>query len=435
MDPITKLKAARAKGLDDMQAIIDAAGGEDRDLTADESAKLDALKAEDDKLAAKIAQLEDLERRKAAAATPVPAMPAGTGAAAPTVPAAPKVALEPGVQFARITQALIRGNMDQRAAANVAEQLWGSETGSIVANMEQSTDTKGGFLVDEAISSDFIGLLRPRVAVRRMGARVVPMPNGNLTTRKKTGGSTASYIGERQNIPTTGLTVGETKLSAKKLAAMVPISNDLLRRASMQVDMMVREDLQESVAITEDQQFLRGAGSATAPTGLLNLCPAGNKIAANATVNLQTVTQDLAKLELLLVDKNIPMTTPGYIIAPRVEKFLESLRDGNGNKAFPEMAQGRIGNRPYTTTTSVPVNLGAGTNESEIYFADFAQVMIGDTMQVTIASSDQASYHDGTEWRSAFQTDETLIRIITEHDLGTRYADAIAVLTGVTWAP
>src|SRR3546814_2407952 len=70
--------------------------------------------------------------------------------------------------------------------------------------------------------------------------------------------------------------------SSDLLTALVPITNQLIRRASMNVQMMIRDDLVEGVAVKEDQQFLRGVGSATAPTGLRNLIAAGNVIPANA---------------------------------------------------------------------------------------------------------------------------------------------------------
>ncbi|MBP0493044.1 phage major capsid protein [Roseomonas indoligenes] len=437
MDRITALRAAQAANLDQMEALLATAHADgERDLTAEEKAAYAAAQAEDDRLVAAIGRETDAERRRAAAAKPLPGLPGGTritptGA---TVPAAAAEPLQPGIAFSRITQALILGDMDQRAAASIAEERWGSDFGQVVGNMEQSTTTKGGFLVDTRYASDFIDLLRPTVAVRAMGAREIPLPGGNLTTRKKTAGSAAAYVGERQAIPTTDVRVGQMTLSAKKLAAIVPIMNELLRRPSRQVDEMVREDLRESVAITEDQQFLRGVGSATAPTGARYLAAAANVFAANATINLQNVTNDLAALRLKLLTANIPMSRAGYIISWRTAIFLETLLDGNGNKAFPEISQGRIGPYPFRATNSVPTNLGAGSNESEIYFADWAQMVIGDEDRLTIAASDVASYvdTDGVT-RSAFQNDETLIRVIEHHDTGVRYDQAIAVLTGVKW--
>lgn len=434
---IAALKQKLAAVLADMDATIEAAtdaeSGDPRDLSAEEQTSFDALKAKATALQALIKREEEMLALKASAASPV-VVPTGNGNPAVTVPAQPKAEVKPGIMVARIAQAVAIGGSDLRAVAGAAEQLYGSDMGQIVANMEQATDTKGGFLVDEAYSSDFIDILRPRVVIRALGARSVPMPDGNLTTRKKTAGSTASYVGERVPAPVTGATVGQITMSAKRLTALVPITNQLIRRASMNVQMMIRDDLVEGVSIKEDQQFLRGTGSATAPTGLRNLIAAGNVVAANATVNLANVTNDLGKLRLKVLQANIPMTQCGYIMSPRTLLYLENLRDGNGNKAFPEVAEGRLGIYPIGVTTSVPDNLGVGTNESEIYFGDFAQFMIGDTERVAIAASDVAAYDDGGTIRAAFSNDETVVRLIAEHDTQVRYDTAFAVLTAVTWA-
>jgi HK97 family phage major capsid protein len=434
---IAALKQKLAAVLADMDATIEAATdaetGDPRDLSAEEQTSFDALKAKATGLQASIKREEDMLALKASAASPV-VVPGGNPAApGATVFAQPKAEVKPGIMVARIAQAVAIGGSDLRAVAGAAEQLYGSEMGNIVANMEQATDTKGGFLVDEAYSSDFIDILRPRVVIRALGARSVPMPDGNLTTRKKTAGTTASYVGERVPAPVTGATVGQITMSAKRLTALVPITNQLIRRASMNVQMMIRDDLVEGVSIKEDQQFLRGTGSATAPTGLRNLIAVGNVVPANATVNLVNVTNDLGKLRLKVLQANIPMTQCGYIMSPRTLLYLENLRDGNGNKAFPEVAEGRLGMYPIGVTTSVPDNLGVGTNESEIYFGDFAQFMIGDTERVAIAASDVAAYDDGGTIRAAFSNDETVVRLIAEHDTQVRYDTAFAVLTAVTW--
>ena len=67
MDWITKLKARRAGILDKMEAIV-ASIPEGEDMTADQVTEFEALKAEDDKVAADLAVAEDLERRRAAIA-------------------------------------------------------------------------------------------------------------------------------------------------------------------------------------------------------------------------------------------------------------------------------------------------------------------------------------------------------------------------------
>jgi HK97 family phage major capsid protein len=434
---IAALKQSLAAVLADMDNIIEAAVDTDaatgdtspRDLTAEEVTTFDGLKAKAEGIQASIKREEALIGLKASAASPV-VVPGPNGNV--TVPAQAKQPDKPGIMIARLSQAVALGNGDVRATAAAAEELYGSDMGHIVANMEQSTNTKGGFLVDTAYSADFIDILRPRVVIRAMGARTVPMPDGNLTTRKKTAGTSASYIGERLPAPKTAATVDQITMAAKRLTAIVPITNQLIRRASMNVQMMIRDDLVEAVSIKEDQQFLRGTGSATAPAGLRSLTNALNIFAANAVVNLVNIENDLMKLRLRVINANVPMTQAGYIMSPRVALFLESVRDGNGNKAYPEMAEGRLGIYPFMTTTSVPDNLGGGT-ESEVYFGDFAQFMIGDTEQIMLAASDVAAYDDAGTIRAAFSNDETVVRVIAEHDTQVRYDLAFAVLTTVTW--
>ncbi|MEP2103084.1 MAG: phage major capsid protein [Parasphingorhabdus sp.] len=438
---ITALKTSLAAVLVAMDEIIegavvanaddDTAEPEPRDLTAEEQTSFDELKAKAEGLQAQIKREEELLAMKSSAAMPVTVPNANGGGN--LAPATVKEKLEPGVMMGRITQSLAASEMDQRAAADFAQKAYGDETGQIVANMEQSTNTKGGFLVDTAYSRDFIDVLRPQVVIRKLGARSVPMPDGNLTTRRKTSSTTAGYVGERTPAPATGVEVDTINMTAKYLRALVPISNSLIRRASMGVDAMVRDDLVESVSVKEDQQFLRGVGSATAPTGLRNLIAAGNVVPASGAATLAVVDAELASLRLRVLNGNIPMTQAGWIMSPRTMIFLETLRDGNGNKVYPEIAEGRLGIYPIGVTTSVPDNLGVGTDESEIYFGDFAQFMIGDTYNVTLAASDVAAYDDGGTMRAAFSNDETVIRLIEEHDTQVRYDTAFAVLTGVTW--
>ncbi|MGQ2989512.1 MAG: phage major capsid protein [Brevundimonas sp.] len=431
---ITALKQALAAVLANMDGLLQAAADDGgRDLAADELAQFEAFKTEADGLEASIKREEELLRLKSSSALPVTALTPSGGQPSPK--AEPRVAekMEPGIAFARITTSLAAAGMDQRAAAAHAESIWGSEMGQIVANMEQSTDVKGGFLVEKTYSRDFIELLRPRVVIRQLGARSVPMASGNLTMRKKTGSTQAAYVGERAPIPATNPTFGEVSMAAKKLAAIVPITNELLRHSGIGVDSLVRDDLLESVAVKEDQQFIRGAGSATSPKGLIALMLAGNKIDAQAGQALATVSDDLRRVRLKVLNANVPMSNCGWIMSPRVKTFLEELRDGNGNIVYPSVANGVLHGYPIGMTTSVPDNLGVGTNESEIYFGDFAQFLIGDTYNVTLAASTEASYVEDGVTRSAFQNDETLIRVIEEHDTGLRHDAAFAMLQKVTW--
>lgn len=431
---IIALKQRLATVVENMDGMLATAATEQgRDMTADETSAFDNLKAEADKLQADIAREQDVLDRKALAAKPLDKVPGGP-APAGTVPAAPA---EKGITFARMTRALAVARGNPFDAQRVAE-AWGDS--GLFANQNMSSGAAGGFLVPETVGAEMIELLRPASVVMASSPIFLPMASGNFTMNRQASGVTANYVGEQQATNATGLTLGQVKLSAKKLQALVPISNDLLRAASLAADRVVRDDLVLSLATRADLAFIRGGGTEFSPRGL-RFQPVGfaqettNILAANATVNLVNVTSDLGRLELALMAADVPQVRPTWLMAPRTLLYLTNLRDGNGNKAFPEVETGMLRNKPIRVTTQIPVNLGSGS-DSELYLVDFAHIVVGEHMGIDIAVSTEAAYLDATGTLvSAFARDETLMRAIQQHDIGARHLAAIAVLTGVTWTP
>lgn len=356
---------------------------------------------------------------------------------------------EPGIALARCLRATAWAKLNDAGVEGAISQLkkWGDDD---LAQKWQEGRQKalaagdaasGGFLVPEEYSTELIEFLRARSVVRRMGAVSIPISGaGTLNIPKLTSGSTAAYIGENVNIGKSEQQFGQLKLSFKKLAVLTPISNDLIRYSSPGADQVVRQDLVEGMRVKEDEKFIRGDGTDGAPKGLLNWATGSNKIAANGTVNLSNTFEDLGKLVLALQEGNVPMTTPGWIWAPRTEQFLQTALNANGVPAFrDEMQGGTLWGFPYANTTSIPITLdttGAGSDdESEIYFVDFGQAIIGESADLQVSASDTAAYHDGSNVIAAYSQDQTVIRAIAEHDFGMRHSEAISVLTGVDWAP
>lgn len=434
MDKILELKTRRAGVLDKMDAIV-AGIPEGEDMTAEQVAAFDVLKADDDKVTTDLNRLEDLERRRAAAALPVAPLPGvqTTEPAATTVPAQPK---EKGLTFGRMVRTIAAAGGNHFVAQQLAEANGDS---GLFANQNMGSGVAGGFLVPEDVSSEVIELLRPASVVTAMGPRIVPMPNGNMTTNRRASGATFGYGGEQQDAKATGVTFGQVKLSAKKLSGIIPVSNDLLRSSSIAVDRMIRDDAVEDAAQIQDRHFLRGAGTEYAPRGL-RFQHTGTSFADShvltmtASPDLQKVDNDLGRLELALGNANLPFTGAHWIMSPRTAMYLTNLRDGNGNKAYPEMSGNMLRKKPVHITTEIPDNLGGGT-ESEIMLALPSQILVGEHMGIEIAMSTEAAYKDsqGT-MQAAFSRDETLMRMIMQHDIGLRHLAAVAILIGVTWS-
>lgn len=339
---------------------------------------------------------------------------------------------EKGLQMGRLIRALAAGKGDPERASRIADKWFGEDNTTSKA-LSSGDATAGGFLVGEEMSSEVIELLRPQAVVRRSNPVVMPMDRGSLTLPKITGGASSSYVGENDNGGVTEQTFGTVKLTFKKMVTLVPVSNDLLRFASYNADAIVRDDLVMSMANREDLAFIRGDGSLDTPMGMRYWAPTANVFDANATVNLDNVTADLGTAVLNLENADVRMIRPTWFINPKTKKYLMTVRDGNGNYAFrDEMLRGTLWGFPVQSTTQIPNNLGAGT-ESEVYLADMADAVIGESTDMTIDASGQAAYFDGSTVQSSFSRDQTVIRAIAEHDFVMRHDASISVITAVKW--
>ena len=431
MSQVLKLRSERAKLNEELQALAKKES-EGASLSAEEVAKFGELEAKINELSGQITRAETAER--AAAANAVPLNESAQGNASPPGHITVTSNEPPGAKMAQMARLLAAAQGDQRLAADLAAKGgFGSDVSMALNNV---TAGAGGVLVPTNFVASVIDSLRPLSVVRRMGCQSVPLNNGNMTMPRVLGNTVVSYIGSDTDIPVTGMTFGDLKLSAKKAAAIVPISNDLLATAGVnpRVDAIVANDLQVSMSLSEDLHFLRSDGTANKPKGLRYWALAGNLVVAPVDPTLAQVEAYLGGILLRMEIANVSMTSCGWVMSPRTIRWLGSLRDGNGNKAFPEIDDGKLKGYPFALTTQIPVNLGATTDESEIYFGNFADMYIGEDMNLVLSYSTEASYEDGSgNTVSAFQRDQTLVRVIAKHDFGPRHVESIVVGTQVKW--
>ena len=307
----------------------------------------------------------------------------------------------------------------------------------VVKALEASDFTAGGALLPEELSADFIGFLYNRTAVRRMGANVVQMPRGgSLDFGKMNTTATAYWGGETQAITASEPSFKRIRLGAKKLRVLVPLSNDLIRQSAPGFESIVRDDLVNVAVVAEDSKFIRGDGSQGTPEGIYNLVRAGNKFTATngGSETLATKTEDLLRAMFLVDDANIPGDRYGWMLNPRTKYHLASLRTDDGYLVFfQELMNGMLFGHPYAMTKNIPRNLNAGGDETEIYFGDFSQLIIGDTLSVQVEMADAASWVQGATTHHGFQEDTSLLRLIHESDITMRHDSAFAVIEGVDW--
>ncbi len=372
---------------------------------------------------------------------------------------------EPGIAMAAACRAMAAAKLYGGGADRAIEVLrgWGhveladAWTASRLKALGTGDPTAGGFLVPTQFSTDVIELLRPSAVVRSLNPSTVPMPMGSLKIPKITSGTSAVYIGENTNITASQPGTGQLTLTFKKLAALVPISNDLVRYSSPGADTIVRDDMVRSMATREDKAFIRDNGTSGTPMGLKSWINVANKFNANGTVSLANTTTDLGKAIQRLMAADVPLviqqfpaggpnqvqpTTarPGWIISPRTYMFLTTVQNAQGFYAFrPEMMTGTLWGFPYRVTSQVLETMTAafadtGGAQTEVYFGAFAHAVIGEALGLMVDASTEAAYADSSGTvQAAFSQDQTVVRVIAEHDFALRYDKAFALIQQVTW--
>ncbi len=350
-----------------------------------------------------------------------------------------------GLRAARFVRAMACAKRYGESATDVAR---GWDDKWLADEIEQSRENQrkkalaagqlasGGALVPDEFMNEMIELLRARSTIRQAGARTVPMRNGSMTIPRQSAGATASYVGENSNITSSQQTFEQIQLTARKLAALTPVSNDLLRESDPSADQIVRDDLVQVMALRESLAFLRGDGTQNQPKGIRHWTTSGQVFAATqagSDATLAEVTADLFKMIRLVRASNVPLLRAGWVMSTRSMMYIASLLDGNGNFVYKDdLMAGRLLGWPVHEDNQIPENLGGGT-ESEIYFCEFSQAMIGDTMSLEVEAFPGGSYHDGSQVVSGISTDQTVVRAIALHDFALRHDEAASVLTTVKY--
>lgn len=299
-------------------------------------------------------------------------------------------------------------------------------------NLQDST--AGGIFVQGDVFEFFFDVLRPKVAVLKLGPVEVPMPNRSAQLTGFTSDATSTWVGEVnsqevQSEPGSGA----RNFSAKKQMTIVPVSNSMLdTRLGPRFQRFVEQNTVMRTAIGQDAALIRGAGTQFTPKGLRYW--AGTTTAMTATPTLATSFTDLRNALNSLDNADVHGGRRAWIAAPRSFNWLKfgALNTDNEPYWLEELSRGTFAGFPFADSNNVPRNLGGGGNESELYFADMDHVWYATVGQLRIEYAAQGTYTLNGSLVSAFERDEQLLRVVMECDLNAR-EEAVHVTTGLTW--
>lgn len=430
------------------------------EMTADEvmaelTAIMDAQAAED---AAK--EGEDPDDTKGAAA---PAQTKGTKAVSkPAVKPAPAqrkystiFLMNPGaaqqqkevkkipadVKLARAVKAYdVFGRHDPERAAYYAKKLYGDEDmAREFKAMSVTSPTGGGYLIPQIYMDEVIEQLYPKTVVFELGARRVPMPNGNLNIPKMTSGTRATWGGEARRIAKTQPTFGNVKLSAKRLEAIVPQTRELLMSTNYSADALFASDLTRRMQLGMDFGAMFGTGGEFQPLGIANN-KAIEKVDATALSNAALadsngkITADFPVwLEAKVLSKNVDDVSLGWTFNATVEGYLKNLKTTTGEYIYrEEMAGGNLLGYPYKRSNQIPTDSNGKTS---IIFGNWADLLAGEQAGLeTYTTLDGSWVDENGVQHNAFDENLSATRALMYIDFAVRHTESFIVVNNVATA-
>jgi HK97 family phage major capsid protein len=268
-------------------------------------------------------------------------------------------------------------------------RYWSPHRGFFYARQEQrdlnvGTATAGGNLVaTDLLASSFIDLLRNRMVLQQAGIMMLTGLVGDVAIPKQSGAATSYWVAEG-NAPTESQqTVAQVALTPHTVGAFTDFTRKLMKQSSIDVELMVRNDLAAVLGLAIDYAGLHGDSGVDAnqPDGVETFADV-TSVVGGADGDAPDWA-DVVGLETAVAQDNADIGRLAYITNAKVRGKLKQTEKASGTAQFVwDMMGGN--NTPLNgygafTTNQVRSNRskGSGTNLSTIFFGNWGDLVLG----------------------------------------------------------
>lgn len=170
----------------------------------------------------------------------------------------PGAGLEVEERYSRAAQWLLATIYQNEKAA-----IWCKANGiQIMRATGEGVASNGGFLVPRELANAILDL-RDNYGAFRRRARIVPMATDNTTVPRRSGGTSAVFIGENGGASAGQVNVDNLELTAKKIATLIQIPSELEEDAAVDIVDFVANEIALAFAVQEDDCAFNGDGTST----------------------------------------------------------------------------------------------------------------------------------------------------------------------------
>jgi HK97 family phage major capsid protein len=425
---LKKIREAIDENLAKIDAILSIAKEEERNLTAEEAAEIDAIQGTDEKdgilqglYAAEKRQVRAEANMEARVRTIGAHVLPGQPGSAPQFDSEPKAIRVPATakRHGRVkhftgpdaeANAYASGRFLMAAiAGDESSKQWLKDHGMQMAHSSDD-NSKGGYLVPEVLENALIDL-KEEFGQFRQYATNYPMSSDVVLIPRRVSGFTTYFVGQNETITPSTTTLDQVRLEAKKLAAITQFSSELSEDAIISVADFYAREFAYALAVKEDSCGFLGDGTSTygGITGLANALNAGSIVTATSITDLANL---LIATFITTVGKlpQFPGIQPAWYVNKAVYYAsmgrLALAAGGNNLVDFGNGPQEQFMGYPVRFINTLPSTAASGTKIA--YFGDLAMAATMGTRRGVTLRADESIY---------FAQDALALRVTERFDI------------------
>ena len=241
-------------------------------------------------------------------------------------------------------------------------------------------------ILQPLINNSVLAALSTRATTLNFEGRssiVVPRRNSDAAAQKE-----PAWVGEGGAIPVTGFSFGSATINRYKVAAIVPMTRELVNYSPYQVEAIIRQALDERRAQVLDDAFLSNAAMAAGirPAGLLNGVTAGTGTAGGGQA---AVIADIKALVSAMLAANTG-ARPVLLLNNVNRLSISMMTSPLGETIYrDELSAGRLLGIDVISSANVPANTAILVDAANLVLAiDSPEFDVSEQASIVMANAD-----------------------------------------------
>lgn len=351
----------RGEVIAQMQAMLDKAEAESRDLTAEENEQFNAMNADIDSLKERADRLD----RMAAVSSDLDDIRGSS----------PRPVVDP------VNGAAVRPLASEVYKAGFEEYARKGKNGlsfEVLNALQVGTDSEGGYITPEEFETMLVEYLQDINPIRQFVSVVTTAADRNIPVETTLG--SAAWTAEEAAYTESDAAFGQVVLGAHKLGTIIKVSEELLQDAFFDVQAYLARNFGKRFGLGEEAAFVNGDGSGK-PTGIVQGSGLGVSAAGAAAI-----TSD----ELIDLFHSVPRQyrngpSVAWLMNDATALLIRKLKDGDNQYLWqPGLQAGQpdlILGRPVVVSQAMPAPT---TGNKSIVFGDMSGYYIADRQGMTM---------------------------------------------------